>query len=114
MHTSDPQLAGALREHLGDLVSDLAGRGYRAETWQPLGGSATDGVGPRAGSAAPDSSTGQDLSGQAGGGSREGGSPAGQHQQQQRNGQEPDQPSWLEALARSTVKTGSVPYDFTH
>ena len=41
VRTSDSQLTGDLREQLPDLVSELAGRGYRAETWQPLAGAGT-------------------------------------------------------------------------
>jgi hypothetical protein len=116
VRTADPQLAGDLRQNLGDLVSELAGRGYRAETWQPLAGSGPDASAPtRAGSTAADSSAGQGFSGQTGGGSRNSGSPAGQQQQQQqRRGQDPDQPSWLQALTRSAAPTGSTPYDDTN
>ena len=115
VRTSDPQLADALRQNLGDLVSDLAGRGYRAETWQPLAGSGTEAsVLPRAGSTGPDSGPGQGFPGQAGDGSRNGGSTAGQ-QQQQRRGRDPEQPSWLQALTSSAARTGSTPYDhYTH
>jgi hypothetical protein len=115
VRASDPQLAGSLRDNLGDLVSNLAGRGYRAETWQPLASSGTDASAlPPAGGAAPDSGAGQDSPGQAGDGSRNGGSSSGQQQQQQqqRHGQDPGQPSWLQALARSTARTGSIPYDY--
>jgi len=116
VRTADPQLADALRQNLPDLVSDLAGRGYRTETWQPLAASGADaGALPRAGATAADSSAGQSFSGQSGDGSRNGGSPAGQQQQQQRQGQDPSQPSWLQALTRSAAKTGSTPYDdYTH
>ena len=112
VRTTDPQLAGDLRQNLPDLVSELSGRGYRAETWQPLASSGADAsVLPRAAGTAADSSAGQNYSGQTGDGSRNGGSPAGQQQQQQRHGQDPNQPSWLQALTRSAAQTGSAPYD---
>jgi len=113
VRTTDPQLAGDLRQNLPDLVSELSGRGYRAETWQPLASSGADAsVVPRSAGTAADSSAGQSYSGQTGGGSRNGGSPAGQQQQQQqRHGQDPNQPSWLQALTRSAAQTGSTPYD---
>jgi hypothetical protein len=115
VRTADPQLADSLRQNLGDLVSDLAGRGYRTETWQPLAGSGTEASGlPGAGGAAADSNAGQSFSGHAGDGSRHGGSPAGQQQQQQqRRGQDPSQPSWLQALTRGAAQTGSTPHDHT-
>jgi hypothetical protein len=101
VHTSDTRLAGALREQLEDLVSQLADRGLRAETWQPLAGSsAAGGPAARAESAAADSGAGRDLPGNAGGGARDGGDqPAGQQQQQRRQGH--DEPTWLQTLARS-------------
>ncbi|HXN46332.1 MAG TPA: hypothetical protein VN893_06800, partial [Bryobacteraceae bacterium] len=112
VRTADPQLAGDLRQNLPDLVSELSGRGYRAETWQPLASSGTNAsVVPRAASTAADSSAGQSYSGQTGGGSRNSGSAAGQQQQQQRHGQDPNQPSWLQALTRGAAQTGSTPYD---
>jgi len=112
VRTTDPQLAGDLRQNLPDLVSELSGRGYRAETWQPLAGTGGDASAVlRTGSTAADSSAGQSSSGQTGDGSRNGGSPAGQQQQQQRHGQNPNQPSWLQALTRSAAQTGSTPYD---
>ncbi len=110
VRTTDPQLAGDLRQNLPDLVSELSGRGYRAETWQPLASSGADSSTlPRATSTAADSSAGQSYSDQTGGGSRNGGSPAGQQQQQQRHGQDPNQPSWLQALTRGAAQTGSTP-----
>ncbi len=114
VRTSDPQLAGALRQHLPDLVSDLSRRGYQAETWQPLaGGGGTSNNIPGAASAAADSGAGQDWSGQAG--SRNGGNPAGQQQQQQqRQPQQQDQPSWLDALAGSAARTGKSLYGYTY
>jgi nucleosome-remodeling factor subunit BPTF len=112
VRTTDPQLAGDLRQNLPDLVSELSGRGYRAETWQPLASSGAEASAlPRAASTAADSGAGQNYSGQTGDGSRNGGSPAGQQQQQQRHGQDPSQPSWLQALNRSAAQTGSTPYD---
>jgi len=112
VHTTDPQLAGDLRQNLPDLVSELSGRGYRADTWQPLAGSGADSSAlPRAAGTAAGSSAGQSYSGQTGDGSRNGGGPAGQQQQQQRHGQDPNQPSWLQALTRGAAQTGSTPYD---
>lgn len=115
VRTADPQLADALRQNLGDLVSELAGRGYRTETWQPLTASGTEASAlPPAAGVAPTSDAGRGFSGQAGDGFRNGGNPAGQQQhQQQRQGQDPNEPSWLQALARSAVQTGSITHDRT-
>jgi hypothetical protein len=112
VRTPDTELAGTLRDQLGELVSGLADRGFRADTWQPLAGTA-DGAAIRAGSAAPGSRTGQDLNGDPGRGFRGEGNPAGQQQQQQRRGPDREELSWLQALTRSSARGGSSNYDYT-
>jgi len=97
---------------VGELVSGLADRGFRADTWQPLAGTGRWRC-DRAGSAAPGSRTGQDLNGDPGRGFRGEGNPAGQQQQQQRREPDREELSWLQALTRSSARGGSSNYDYT-
>ena len=43
VRTADPDLAGSLRENLGDLVHKLEQSGFRADTWHPAQSSASEG-----------------------------------------------------------------------
>lgn len=80
VRSTDADLSSSLRQNLGDLVSSLASKGYRAETWAPTDHSPVASIGTGNDSRA---SSHSDQSGQGagqGGGERGG----GQRQQQHR------------------------------
>jgi hypothetical protein len=99
VRTPDAGLTRGLRDGLSDLVGRLENSGYRAETWQPAGGNASN---PHDQSHDSSSRGGQQ---QSGGGSGSGsGHQDNARDQQERGGQTPKWVSELESNLKRSDK----------
>lgn len=97
VRTADSRLTSSLREDLPQLVSQLADRGYRAETWHPTAAApAGEGRPMRAESSEPGRDGGNSGSPGRGGSDTGGRGGNGGRREQGQN-----QPEWLDALERS-------------
>lgn len=103
VRTADRDLASALRQDLGQLVSQLEHRGYRAETWTPLAGAAADGGGaiPKDAAATGNGSDQPSSDSSAGG---RGGFRGGEHGRQDQ--QQQPRPGWTEEFEASFSRDG--------
>jgi hypothetical protein len=95
VRTGDSRLTDSLREDLPQLVSQLADRGYRAETWHPAATPAAAESGRASGS---EPSRDGNTSGHSG---RGGSDTSGRGGDGERRQQEQNPPEWLAALERS-------------
>jgi hypothetical protein len=102
VRTADERLTGSLREDLGELVTQLAERGFRADTWHP-GAVPAAGGSPKLDNAA--ASPGHD-SAESGNPGRGGSDTTGRDPDQRRREQQ-TQPEWLEALGHSLGRGGA-------
>ena len=99
VRSGDERLNNTLREGLGQLVSQLDERGYRAETWHPGAVASATGSGdasPAPRGAAEPGREGGDPSQSGRGGSDTAGRDGNARRDQQQN-----QPEWLDAFERS-------------